>query len=88
VGQPAAPEANEPEEFAVRLMSCPVAKLVIVTLAPLITALERSLTVPTMLPVSMVVWANNGQGILKNANHAASTKLKTGANFSVPVLMR
>ena len=38
-------------------MTCPVATLVIVTLAPLITAAEGSVTFPTMLPVPTVVWA-------------------------------
>ncbi len=37
-----------------------MATLVIVTLAPLITAAEGSVTFPTMLPVPTVVWANNG----------------------------
>ena len=42
-------------------MTWPVATLVIVTLAPLTTAPDGSLTVPTMLPVPTVVWANNGR---------------------------
>jgi hypothetical protein len=48
---------NAPEEFVVRLRACPVAVLVIVTLAPLSTAPLGSLTVPTMLPVPTVAWA-------------------------------
>ena len=46
------------------LMNCPVATLVIVILAPLTTAPEGSLTVPTMLPVPTVVWANAGHAML------------------------
>ena len=66
-----------------RLMSCPVATLVIVTLAPLTTAPEGSLTVPTMLPVPTVVWANNGRPMLNSAKAAEST-IETG-RASLPV---
>src|ERR1700682_4203543 len=55
-----APELNEPEEFVTTSMICRMATLVIVILAPLTTAPEGSLTLPTMLPVLTVVWANMG----------------------------
>src|ERR1700724_1196566 len=44
-----------------RSIICPVATLVMLTLAPMITAPEGSLTVPTMLPVLTVVWASIGR---------------------------
>ena len=44
-----------------RLMTFPVARLVILTLAPPRTAAEGSVTVPTMLSVPTVDWANKGQ---------------------------
>lgn len=43
------PELNDPGEFVASSMTCPLAMSVIVTLAPLITVLKGSLTVPTML---------------------------------------
>src|ERR1700756_4025986 len=58
-----APESNAPEEFVVTTIICAVAALVIVTLAPLMNALEGSLTVPTMLPVAIVVWAKRGDTV-------------------------
>ena len=42
----------------VRFITCPVPAFVIVTFAPLTTAPEGSVTVPTMLPVPTVVCAN------------------------------
>src|ERR1700741_4996116 len=58
-----APESNAPEEFVVTTIICAVAALVIVTLAPPMNALEGSLTVPTMLPVAIVVWAKRGDTV-------------------------
>src|SRR5205085_10566894 len=63
-----APEWNDPEEFVVSLMTCPVAILVIAIWALAITAPEGSLTVPTMLPVPTVVWVNDRGARLKSAN--------------------
>ena len=66
-----------------RLMTCRVATLVIVIWAPLTTAPEGSLTVPTMLPVPTVVWANNGRPML-NSTKAAESTIET-ARASLPV---
>src|SRR5215470_2319647 len=56
-----APELNIPEEFVVTTIVCDLAVLVIVILAPLISASEGSLTLPTILPVATVVCANRGE---------------------------
>ncbi len=47
------------------------------TLAPLITALEGSLTVPTMLPVSIVVWASTGEARLDSEQASKNVKATT-----------
>src|SRR5271170_4081711 len=67
-------------------MACPVARFVIVTLAPLTTAPEGSITVPTMLPVPTVVWANDGREIVGSAE-TASTRAKRRASFPVAAFM-
>jgi hypothetical protein len=48
-----ADELKEPEGLVVSLMSC-TAEFVIATVAPLKTAPEGSITVPTILPVPTV----------------------------------
>src|ERR1700687_600170 len=45
-----------------------------VTSAPLITAPVGSLTVPTTLPVSIVVWAINGRARIESDNTAQNVK--------------
>jgi len=50
-----APKDEEDSLPKITPMNRPVATLLIVTLAPLITAPDGSLTVPTMLPVPTVV---------------------------------
>jgi len=59
-------------------MIWPVAVLVIVTCAPLITAPEGSLTAPTMLPVPTVVWPSEGcvRNTAKTAESEA-TRIRT-----------
>ena len=49
---------NDPEEFVLTSIICPVALFVTVILAPVITAPEGSLTVPRILPVPTVVCAD------------------------------
>src|ERR1700733_11078272 len=53
-----APELKAPAELVVTLRTWPVPVLVMVIFAPLTNAPLGSLTVPTMLPVPTVVWAN------------------------------
>src|SRR5215467_11778719 len=61
-------------------MSCPVATLVIVTLAPLTTAPVGSLTIPTMLPVPTVVCATS-EGVTLGGNKTATyTTAKVSTN--------
>ena len=60
-----APELNDPEELVKSKITCSVAVFIISILAPGITNPDGSLTVPTMLPVPTVVWANNGRGVFK-----------------------
>src|SRR5207302_1699984 len=76
-----APEWNDPEEFVVSLMTCPVDTLVIAIWAPATTAPEGSLTVPTMLPVPTVVWVNDRGARLKSANPARSGRTATDESF-------
>jgi hypothetical protein len=47
-----------------------------VTLAPLMTAPEGSLTEPTMLPVPMVVWASSGLPRLNRNKTVQSVKAR------------
>src|SRR5437588_9436967 len=75
------PEWNDPEEFVVSLMTCPVAMFVIAIWALAITAPEGSLTVPTMLPVPTVVWVNDRGARLKSANPARSGRATTDKSF-------
>src|SRR5438105_6910283 len=82
-----APEWNDPEEFVVSLMTCPVAILVIAIWALAITAPEGSLTVPTMLPVPTVVWVNDRGARLKSANPARTGRAATDESFiALPVI--
>jgi len=76
-----APELNDPEEFMASSMTCPLAMSVIVTLAPLITAPEGSLTIPTMLPVPMVVCEKEGRTKLTSTMIGGSTKPTIRASF-------
>src|SRR5438105_8228580 len=76
-----APEWNDPEEFVVSLMTCPVVMFVIAIWALAITAPEGSLTVPTMLPVPTVVWVNDRGARLKSANPARSGRATTDESF-------
>jgi len=63
-------------------MVCPVATFVIVTTAPWTIAPEGSLTVPTMLPVPTVVWADKDWVVLKSSTTAANCKAKELAALS------
>src|SRR5438270_14044531 len=76
-----APEWNDPEEFVVSLMTCPVDTLVIAIWAPATTAPEGSLTVPTMLPVPTVVWVNDRGATLKSATPVRSGRAATDESF-------
>ena len=69
-------------------ISCPVAILVIVIPAPMTTAPEGSLTVPTMLPVPTVVWANKTGARLNKAKTAESRKAMMHAGFPAAALIR
>ena len=70
-----APELNVPDGFVLRSTTCPVAMFVIVTLASLITAAVGSLIVPTMLPVSRVIWAKSGTTIFTKQRSARSGRV-------------
>jgi hypothetical protein len=56
-----APELYAPVAFVVNVVACAVPRFVIVTLASLTTAPDGSVTVPTMLPVLIVVWARTAE---------------------------
>src|ERR1700756_581014 len=72
-----APELNEPDSLHLILTTRPVALLEIVTSAPLITAPEGSLTVPTMLPVPIVDCAERRRGKLNTTRSTPATILGT-----------
>ena len=73
-----------PADVVFVVMVCCVPLLVTVTLAPLITAPWGSVTVPTMLPVLMVVWASNREEHNRHANITKATKcLLVPAAFAV-----
>jgi hypothetical protein len=59
--------------------------VVIVTSAPLTTAPEGSLTVPTMLPVPTVVWANKQCVTLNRAKSAHSETARIRASLATVV---
>ena len=65
-------------------MTCPVATLVTVIWAPLITAPEGSLTAPTMLPVPTVVCANKGKAVFTTVTR---TRARINGNALAVVLM-
>jgi hypothetical protein len=69
-----APELNAPEELVVTSITKPVSTPVMVTSAPLRTAPEGSLTLPTTLPVSIVVWASDGQARIESDNTGQKVK--------------
>src|SRR5580704_14620426 len=60
-------------------MTCPVARLAIVTWAPRTTAAEGSVTLPTMLPVPTVVWADKGQTKLARVSIASAIRATPSA---------
>src|SRR5579863_620716 len=76
-------------------MICPVSTLVMVTLAPPITADEGSVTLPTILPVPTVVWANNLPSKLKSvsmgrsttATHTSLRNICCGADIFLPAFL-
>jgi hypothetical protein len=59
-----------------------VATLAIVTLAPMTTAPEGSLTVPTMLPVSTVACANNKRAAVTSVKRRKA-KIRGAAAYKV-----
>jgi len=61
-----------PALVVVVVMTCPVCLLVITTFEPLTTDPVGSVTVPTILPVLIVVWASTRTGDNKSAVTSAS----------------
>src|SRR5579872_1904108 len=68
------PAEYPPWEFVVAVMIWPVGP-VTVTFAPWTTAPEVSVTVPTILPVEMVVWAKAAAVSSANVANRANRKL-------------
>src|SRR5580692_1433730 len=71
-----APEVNAPAEFEEVGITCPVALLVMVILAPETTAPEGSVATPWMLPVATVDWPM----AIEDNNSADSATIAAAAN--------
>src|SRR5215469_3220621 len=78
------PELKTPEEFVVTIVCWPVARFLIVISAPLITAADGSVTVPTMLPVPTVVCAKSRLFALTIARRA--TAITAGPALAMRVM--
>ena len=78
---------KEPDEFVVKPARYPVATLVMVISAPLITAPEGSLIVPTMLPVLTVVCAIDRGTTFNVKRRVASATRKRSAGLVAAAIM-
>src|SRR5581483_5955567 len=89
-----APELKAPEELVVCSISWPVLILVMVTLAPLTTAPDGSVTVPTILPVPTVVCAissvadRRSAPAAQNRRHRLNRRLNFFSIVHLPLCLR